>query len=391
VHFIILFLGGFEHHLLFLVDFILGISFFSLLTWFTRRISTDLENLFDLFKLQKKKFYTSLERKETAVTDTIRGLFKTKKAYDAFRSKARGIICGKTETILLIPAILIWSVLFLLWWNDPQTWAVSPYIQTSPPWTQMNTFVSMCIISLVNILIFTSCTFYLSYMRVINLLGSSSQEFSIWNHIQFLRGEEVPKREGVMSYRNFFQATNTTVGSSLYTITLTVVFLLVTFWMRNFIFMALIAEKVHAITWIQSFAAIPAALLVFLLPQLKIHDVLKTAKFTELKQLREIRSELDGRFVSLQQVLTKYDIDVKTKIEKNGRLKVNHIQERQLLLTQRQTLCSELETFNALLQETSTEGTWAFKSPSVRRVFATSLIPFAVTIIQAVLKFLGII
>lgn len=369
VRYIMLLFGGIGITFLFDLPFLLsGCLILVLGTWTLRYTIAGYDELFDVFDEETEnrlKLYRSFDRPPSHAQEEVRRLFKDQATYETFRGQVHRILFGKTEAVVfLLGVILTYGICVVVFLIQP-TW--SWFGITVYPWTYIQTLVGEFILVPL-LLIFGIAGLYLAfeYILVISELGASKENLRVWEFVQQLRGERsvdtVP-----MSYQNFYNNAST-IGQYIYRLSFRAVLTLVIGALSTLLLSITLEGGLSLDNWILSISVVPVAFLVFIMPQLRIHNLLRDVKAEVLKGLEEEHGHLKIRFMSL----------LKEK-QQTSTITKRHIKRSK-------SLSQDIDFLRRVIKDTQKGGSWSFRMPTALKLLGASLIPIITALIQTILS-----
>jgi hypothetical protein len=344
---------------------IIGDIFFTLVillgTWTVRRVVSGYRSLFGIFDdadLNQLSVHASISFDINQPVNRSKSMFKDDESYRRFQNRIRNLLFGKHEVILLTLLASILAIYVLITFLGPDPWSYDGVLLY--PWTHIHEIVSQGILfPIVTFFAVAGLFFIFGYMRIIFLLGSSVEDLSVWNHTRLLRGDSIDIGN-VSSYHRFYND-STVIGQYTYQVTFQTVLTLVAglFWFVNFTRAS--SSTFSLESWIMSMIVLPLAFLLFVLPQLRLHQVLSLVKDEELVCLENELDSLKLRFL--------------VQLKDNS---------RSISTEERRCLCSEIDTITEIIQSTRNAPTWSFRMPAALKLVATASIPLVSTALQQV-------
>lgn len=177
-----------------------------------RDIVAGYANMFDVFdeKTEEKlKLYRSLKRSSS--DKGMQRLFKDDKTYAAFQERIRQFIFDKiTDTVIVITiiSVSVFVVYNTLYEKISLNAAISSY-----PLRILEIFIDVyATIFIISALSFI-LMFGIGYFYMLNRLGGSKSDLSVWNYIHYLQGNKDVGRS-FMTYWRFHDYVSSLVGIS---------------------------------------------------------------------------------------------------------------------------------------------------------------------------------
>jgi len=320
-------------------------------------------NLFGVFDQETEedlKLYRSLNQTSSETKNGMRGLFKDGDTYAAFQELIRRVVFDKTTDIVMIVTIISISA-FVIYNTVVEKIILNPAISSIALLILeiiIDAYATIFIISALSYLL----VFGMGYFYILNRLGGSPSDLSVWDTIQFLRGTPVEDRSFTSYWR--FHAYTSTLGRHFSGIAFRIVLLM------TFGALAQIVYNVstsNTVTWILAASPVVLSVLVLVLPLNSLHRVLQNARFAVLRELDEEYDQLTSRFIA-------------------------HLTERRYFrITDRaesadEDLAVKITSLKGIIEETRQQSTWPVIAPAVLQIIATSLIPFAYFVLQELLR-----
>jgi hypothetical protein len=290
----------------------------------------------------------------------MRPLFKDDKTYTAFQERIRQVVFDKITDIVIVITIL--SVTAFVVYNTLYEKVSLNGGITGYPLRILEIFIdayatTFIIAALSFILMFGGGYFY-----ILNRLGGTKRDLSVWNYIHFLRGNK-DKGRSLMTYWRYHDYVSI-IGRHFSGIAFRIV------WLMTFGGLAQILYNVSTstmVTW--TLAAIPVVLsvLTLVLPLNSLIRVSNEIKVAILRELEEVYDHLTLGFFSL---LTEQHESRSTGPEEKADVAV----------------AVRITALRGLIEETRDQSIWPIKIPAVMRILATSLIPLAYFFIQELFR-----
>ncbi|MFX1475155.1 MAG: hypothetical protein ACFFCO_06750, partial [Promethearchaeota archaeon] len=210
---------------------------------------------------------------------------------------------------------------------------------------------------------------FIGITRAITLLANSKEDLRIWSYIKHLRRQKVSKDEELMSYEQFFDNASI-IGRFLYRVTYRIILILV----AAAILLIMVdylnpydVYLVNPLSWPLSFSIVLTGFLIFISPQVVLHNFLTEIKDSVLNGLEREYSQLSFKF-----------IEALRKIQHTPRIR-SHSDEHE----QRRR---DLEFLRQMIQDTRESPTWSFRMPAALKILFASLLPILVLVIEMLLR-----
>jgi hypothetical protein len=306
------------------------------------------------------KLYRSLNQTSSETKDGMRVLFKDDDTYTAFQELIRRVVFDKTTDIVLIVTIISISA-FVVYNTLVEKVILNPAISSYALLILeiiIDAYATIFIIAALSYLL----VFGMGYFYILNRLGGSPSDLSVWDTIQYLRGTLVEDRS-FMSYRRFHEYTSM-IGRHFSGIAFRIVLLMTLGALAQILYNVSTSTTV---TWILAVSPVVLSVLVHVLPLNSLHRVLQNARFAVLRELDEEYDQLTSRFIA-------------------------HLTERRYSRTTDRAegadedLAVKITSLKGIIEETRQLSTWPVRVPAVLQIIATSLIPFAYFVLEELLR-----
>jgi hypothetical protein len=316
--------------------------------------------VFDEKTEEKLKLYTSLNRPSSETKKEMRRLFKDDDTYAAFQERIRQVLFDKTTDIVIVIIIVSISAFAVY-----QTVNEKVILRAATPRYPL-LILEVAIDAYATVLLIAALSFLfmfgLGYFYVLNRLGASPSDLSVWKYIEYLRGPQDKDRSFVSYWR--FHDYASTIGQHFSGVAFRVVVLMAFGGLAQILYNLTTSTTV---TWI--LAAIPVVLsvLVLVLPLYSLRRVLDHAKDAVLKELEDAYDHLSlGFTIQLTQQRHYRPGDAAGQTEEG--------------------LAPEITALRGIMEETRQESTWPVKAPVAVRIIATSMIPLVYFFIQELIR-----
>ena len=336
--------------------------------WLIRDVLTRFDELFGLFDEETKrglKIYTSLKQpQQSAPQDNIRLLFRNTESSDNYLKKLRSLLFHRTEYAFIVLALAIYTIGAILFFSTPDAWTELGV--TNFPWSHITTILAALVLLEVAICLFSAFHLFTGIWRSINLIGKSGKDLRVWRYVDRLQGGEPTQDEAMMSYKHFYNNASA-IGRFVYTVTYRIVLLLISAAVFVILLDFLRYYSVSFTTWLLSVGVVMAGLIIFLAPQLELHEVLSKAKDAVGSGLEQEHSRIKIRYIeSLRKMYGTPDPESS-------------------IAPEHKEIRNDLDTLRVLIQDTQKSATWSFRMPMALKILFTSLIPIIVTILETML------
>ena len=328
-----------------------------------RDIVAGYEDLFDVFdeKTEEKlKLYRSLDHPPSETQKRIQRLFKDDETYAVFQDGIRQVVFDKTTDIVVIVTIIGVAVFVIYNTLNEKiilNGAVSNY-PLSGLEIVIDAYATVFLIAALSFILL----FGIEYFYVLNRLGSSPSDLSVWNYIQFLRGNPV-KDSSFMSYWRFKNYTSI-IGQQFSGVAFRIVLLMTFGGLAQILYNVSTSTTV---TWILASLPVVLSVLILVLPLNSLHRVIQDAKIAVLRELEEEHDQLTLRFIT--------HLTERRHSQTTGRAE-----------NADEDLAVEISSLTAIIEETRQQSTWPVSAPAIVQIIATSLIPFAYFILQELIR-----
>ena len=176
-------------------------------------------------------------------------------------------------------------------------------------------------------------------------------------------------------YRSFYLNT-APIGRKAYQICLGIILIAVGIIIRNAFYIEWLGNQTVGIgQWFAALVTIPASIILFLLPQLEIHKLLKNAKSAVLRVWEDEYCQMSRKFVSLLHRIRKEAPP--SNLDSLLQVIADDSQAKTI-----DDFRQNLDTFRLLIEDTNTVSTWSFEIPMFLSISGASAIPTATAIIQ---------
>jgi hypothetical protein len=320
-------------------------------------------NLFDLFDEQTEenlKLYRSLNRSSANNQKKMDRLFKDEHTYKAFQEKMREVVFDKATDIIVIVTIISITI-FVLYNTVNEKIILKASISSYP-----HLILELLIDAYATVFLIAALSFILmfgiQYFIILNRLGGSLSDFSVWNYVQFLRGTPV-KDSSFISFWRFDDYTSV-IGQHFSGVAFRIVLLMAFGGLAQILYNVSTSTMV---TWILASIPLVLSVLVLVLPLNSLHRVVQDAKVAVLRELEEEYDHLTLRFL-------------------------NQLTKRRHSLTDDRAgvadidLAVETTSLRGIIVETRHLSTWPVKAPAVLQIITTALIPIAYFILEEILR-----
>jgi hypothetical protein len=155
-------------------------------------------DVFDEKTEEKLKLYRSLKRSSSE--KGMPRLFKDDKTYTAFQERIRQVVFDKTTDTVIVITIL--SVMVFVVYNTLHEKVRLNGGISSYPLRILEIFIDAYATTFIISALSFILVLGIGYFYVLNLLGGSKSDLSVWNYLHFLRGDK-DKGPSVMTYWRF--------------------------------------------------------------------------------------------------------------------------------------------------------------------------------------------
>jgi len=320
-------------------------------------------NLFDVFDEQTEEnlnIYRSLNRSSSKTQNDMYRLFKDESTYSAFQETIREFVLDKTTDIIVI-VIIISITIFVLYNTVIEKIILKASISSYPLLILellIDAYATVFLIAALSFILM----FGIQYFYILNRLGGSLSDLSVWNYIQYLRGTPV-KDSSFISFWRFDDYTSE-IGQHFSGVAFRIVLLMTFGGLAQILYNVSTSTMV---TWILASLPLVLSVLLLVLPLNSLHKVVQDAKVAVLKELEEEYDSLTLRFLNQ---LTK----------RRHSLTNDRVEEADV------NLAIETTSLRGIMEETRQLSTWPVKAPAVLQIIATSLIPIAYFILEEILR-----
>ena len=321
--------------------------------------------LFDEETADKLKLYRSLSSTDAESQKNTRPLFKDDGAYASFQDTVRKVVFDQTTDIIMIVIIISIAALvsyFTLNEKIIMNGAISRY-----PLSVLEVFIDAYATAFIIAALSFTFVFGIEYFFIINRLGRSRKDLSVWNFIQYLQGAPV-KHRAFMSYWRFHDYSSI-IGRHFSGVAFRIVLLGT---LGGLVQILYNQSTGTIVAW--TLAAIPFILsvLILILPLNSLHNVSRDAKRAVLRVLEEEFDQLTLRFIT----------SISERRDTHSKVHANQVEEE---------LAVKITSLKGILEEIRQQSTWPVEAPMVVRILVTALIPLAYFLAQEFLRglFLG--
>ncbi len=337
--------------------------------WTVRDTVAGYDDLFDLFDTQIEEelaLYTSMVRPSTLAQHDFRQLFNGEAAFERYRTNLRRIIFNRTEFVLIALAILFAAtaaaIIFFFLPHLMYFFGVLTYPLIFLVGAFWGLYWLVLIIFIVGVL-----HLFLGIMRAIILLSDSKDDLRIWSYIMRLRGQKV--KGEFMSYEQFFDNASV-IGRFIYRVTYRLILILVSgailliavdYLNPNDLYL------INPLSWPLSFGIILAGFLIFIIPQVALHNFLTEMKDSVLNGLERGHSRLSIEFFEcLEETQQTY---------RSSRTREIHEQRRR-----------DIELLRQMIHDNRESPTWSFRMPAALKILFASILPILVLVIEIIIR-----
>lgn len=325
-------------------------------------------NLFDVFDEQTEEnlnLYRSLNRSSSKTQQEMYRLFKDENTYAAFQEKIREVVFDKTTDVIVI-ATIISITIFVLYNTVNEKIILNPSFSSYPLLILellIDAYATVFLIAALSFIL----VFGIQYFYILNRLGSSLSDLSVWNYIQYLRGTPV-KDSSFISFWRFGEYTSM-IGQHFSGVAFRIVLLMTLGGLAQIQYNVSTSTMV---TWILASIPLVLSVLILVLPLNSLHRVVHDAKVAVLRELEEEYDRLTLRFLNQ---LTK----------RRHSLTNDRVEKADIDLAVGTT------SLRGIIEETRQLSTWPVKAPAVLQIVATALIPIGYFILEEILRELWLV
>jgi hypothetical protein len=313
---------------------------------------------------KKLKLYKSLDLPLEPTTNQkrIREIFINKDT-ESYKEKVRKLLFGGIERYLVYAVIIASPVIAYLYFDAYLF--VGVYGATEPIIWLYIYIISNLIIGLVIACSIASLAWIVfSMILSISQLEDCKNDFKITNYFKLLKGEEYESLDRVMGYDTFYEQT-TAIGTFITGLTLRALIIMVLYAL-NLIFFSFLNQLnlgfgVYAI----GLSLIGLALILFIWPQLGLHNLLS-------KRKKEIMREL---------VLKKDKLDTEVMVINARFIESEHSGQTLNKASVRREASDRVENIYRNVKERST---WGFEITTLIKYVGTSAVPLITQILSAI-------
>lgn len=345
----------------------LYIPLFVIVIHIARKAVTGYDDLFGILDTdfeKKLKLYKSLDLPPNPTTNQkrIKNIFINKDSSE-FKKKVRDLLFGGIERYFIIAVIIASPVIIYLYFDAYLF--VGVYGSTDPIIWLYIYIVSNLIIGLVLACSIISLAWIIfSMILSISRLEGEKIPFKISNYIDLLKGEEFDSLDLVMGYDTFYEET-TAIGTFITGLTLRALFIMVLYAL-NLIFFSFLNQLslgfgVYAI----GLSLIGLALILFIWPQLGLHNLLSKRKKEILRELVVKKDKLDTEVIAITARFI--------ESERSGQI-LNEASVRR----------EASDRIGNIYRNVKERSTWGFEITTLIKYVGTSAVPLITQILSAI-------
>ena len=199
------------------------------------------------------------------------------------------------------------------------------------------------------------------YLYILNRLGGSQSDLSIWNYIQYLRGSLNQERT-FLSYWRFHDYVSV-IGRHFSGVAFRIVLLMALGALAQILYNVSTSTMV---TWILAIFPVILSVLILVLPLSSLHSVLRDAKVAVLGELEGVYDQWTIKFITEVTEQRHSRITGQSKIADEG-------------------IAVKITSLRGIIEETRQQSTWPIRAPMVFRIIVTALIPVIYFFIEELL------
>jgi hypothetical protein len=316
--------------------------------------------LFDAETEKRMRLYRSLDRPSSETEGDMQGLFKDVDTYSAFQKGIRQIVSDKTTDIVVVVTIL--SVSAFVLYNTVNEKVILRAGTPNYPQLILELFIdAYATIFLIAALSFI-LMFGIGYFLTLSRLGRSESDLSIWNYVQYLRGN--PIKDGALASYWRFHDYASAIGGHFSGVAFRIVLLMAIGGLGQILYNV---STSITVTWF--LAAIPVALsvLILVLPLYSLHRVIDGAKSAVLRESEKAYERLTLGFMTR--------LAEQAQPERAGGAE-----------GAADGYAVQLLSLKGIIEETRGLSTWPVGAPAVVRIVFTALIPLGYFFLEEFLR-----
>jgi len=330
----------------------------------------DLFGILDLDFEKKLKLYKSLDLPtDTTNQERIKTIFEKESAYMDFKKQVRNLLFGGFERYFVI-AIIIASPVITYFYFDAYLF-VGVYGSTEPMIWLYIYIVSNLIIGLwIACCIASLAWIVFSMIMSISKLENYKDDYKIANYIQLLKrvessnGVSVATLDRVMGYDTFYEQT-TAIGTFITGLTLRALIIMVLYALNLIFFSFLNQLSLGLGVYAIGLSLVGLALILFIWPQLGLHNLLSKRKKEIVRELVLKKDKLDTEVILITSQIIESERAATTLNEASLRRETS-------------------DRVGNILSNVKKRSTWGFEITTLIKYLGTSAVPLITTLLSAI-------
>ncbi len=334
-----------------------------------RQIIAGYDELFDIFTPEfesQVKLYTSFDTPPSDTQRKIRSLFIDSDSYDAFREDIRSRLFGKGEFVflgLLFLGNIAMAYLYITVYDPVHVYGL--YGSFVEPYTSVLIYWNMLLISVIGYFIISALWMVVVMIMGISFIDKHRADLKITRYIRDISQSKTPDPDSSMGYETFYSLT-TPIGQYLYNVTFKVMLFIVGLAVYSLTMNALRGINIGLYGTVFTLACVAISLILFITPQIVLHNVLAKTKNDMRDALIIRRDELN---IEMLEITAK-------EPSSDSRSTMDQIYLTKTMLDRIEYLVDNIEQGN----------TWSFRMPTALKLIATSMTPLVVTVAQYIFE-----
>nr|MDO8085419.1 hypothetical protein [Candidatus Sigynarchaeum springense] len=279
-----------------------------------------------------------------------------------FKKKARGLLYSRKEVLVII-IITPLSIFIACAPLPPYIAAALPsiYALMQPVNLLFTWFPILCILG-------SAVSFYIGIVRVMLLLARERKDFAIFHFAERLKTDEEVNIKSLFKSKpvvfSEFEKMMRAVGMLLYDICLRLLFVGIAMSIILMIFWTILGIPILA-TMALSIAILVVVLMLFMIPQFKVHELLADVKEKMTFGFKRIFDNVTLEYLTV--------IKMHKPFEKFGSWE------------NKEDMRDDIEMLRDIYEDIEAVSTWTFNFPAVFKLIGAGIAPIALAIVQAII------
>ena len=340
--------------------------------WTVNETVKGFDRIFDIFDPEfeaKVKLFRSMDIPKTEEQNRVRSLFSDPESYREFQDEVRSLVFSRWEHFLVGLVFLAGIIggVFLLTVYDIRVFGIYGVIME--PYTTIFYIAAIAVFIVTGLSAISLLWLLISIVLSVSRLKKYRENLKINNYLDMISKQKMYNDNEVSGYETFYAFTSP-IGQFLYGITFRIMIILigiVTCWM---IIMTLLGLEIEMIGIVLSVVLAGASLVIFITPQMGIHQLLAEIKNEVVDALILRRDETNTKFL-LQ--FTDYS--------------TGEVGSRETPPFGLKALVEHLER---IIDTVQNQPTWSYRMPTALKLIATSFLPFLIAVLDYLLNQLQI-